>query len=137
MSQQEEYQRFASKFVDLWQNQMAAMLNDGEFIRALLAMMQGSGFSAKDDVYAYPFSGSSQSPGGAAAASDARDAALAHLAYSLAAIEKRLEAIERAADARVSPVGGKAKRSVGKAAGRPAARKRGGKGSAKTRRRVS
>jgi hypothetical protein len=45
MSQNEEYQRLARKFIDAWQEQMAALSNDGEFIRTLLHMMQMPSFS--------------------------------------------------------------------------------------------
>jgi hypothetical protein len=135
MSQQEEYQKLARKFVDIWQEHMAAMLNDGEFIRGLLSMMQGSAFSVKDPFHANP--SAFQSPRGAASASDAYDAALASLAYSLAAIEKRLERLEHAGSGRDSSDRQKAKGSVDRAARKSKARRGGRAGSAKKGRRVS
>jgi hypothetical protein len=111
MSQQEDYQKLARKFVDVWQEHMAAMLNDGEFTRVLLSMMQGNAFSAKDNVHANPFN--PKPPGGATAAPDTRDAALAGLAASLAAIEKRLERLEHATTRSATGSRRKTTKSVG------------------------
>jgi hypothetical protein len=129
MSQQEEYQKLARRFVDMWQEQMATMLNDGEFIRGMLSMMQGNAFNMKDPLHAS--TSAFQSPGGAATASDAYDAALARLAYSLAAIEKRLERLEHDATKPKSSRRRKAKASVDHAHRKSKTRRSGGTGSKK------
>jgi hypothetical protein len=130
MSQQEEYQRLARQLVDAWQEGMATMMNDGDFIRVLMQMMQSQSFSATQaGTYANPFT--TQPAGSAAAAHGAGDAALVRLEQRLRAIEERLEGIENAA-ARVSK-STKARKPLAKSAKRsPSRTSRTGRGRKKS-----
>jgi hypothetical protein len=130
MSQNDEYQRLASQFVDMWQKNMASMMNDSEFIRSFLQMMQASSLSAKDSAsYDNRYT---QTSAGTATAPDTRHDAFAGVTRRLAAVETRLAALEDAL-ARLLAAGKTAKR-VARPAKRPATRKgSGSRGTKKNR----
>jgi hypothetical protein len=128
MSQKDDYQKLAGQFMDMWQKNMAAMMNDSEFIRAFLQMMQASSFSAKDNA---SYGNAPPNPADASPAPDARDAAIAGLKVSLATVEKRLGALEHALAGLISALAEKTPGRMANAAKRPGTRKGSGKGSPK------
>ena len=100
MSQDKEYQALARRFVDLWQERMSAMMQDGECVRLLLTMVHGmpfsanattaSGETASSESIVHDFTSYKPRSGRAPHTSDARGAALAGIDERLAAIERSI-----------------------------------------------
>ncbi|MEI7668760.1 MAG: hypothetical protein WCJ33_01600 [Pseudomonadota bacterium] len=87
----EEYQRLASQFVDIWQKNMAALMNDSDFIKFFLQMMQNPAFCNKENFFN---DNNPKSSTGSAASSEFRDSAIASLKDSIESINKRIAIIE-------------------------------------------
>ena len=87
------YQEIAKRFWDLWQDQVAHMMNDKEFVRTMLEMMQSSPLHATPESYAKTgFSSAPRSPAASESGHDAVDL----LSRRLEDVENRLRALESA-----------------------------------------
>jgi len=89
----------AKKFWDLWQDQVATIMNDKNFVQTLLEMMQKSplqspNHSAQDFFHANPFASASAPSGGDATSYNAIMAAMDECAKRLSGMERRLELLE-------------------------------------------
>ncbi|MEI6729964.1 MAG: hypothetical protein WCL30_01790 [Pseudomonadota bacterium] len=93
MSREENYNKAAYSFVDMWQKNVAAMMNDGDFIRTLLKTMQN--LDINNPGGENNAQQKQQSSSFADAASAANDAAVNGILRRLAAIEERLAFLER------------------------------------------
>lgn len=101
------YSQLARQFLELWQNQMSAVLNDREFIGSMVEMMQAMGMpdAAKTADHA-EYAASPVRPAHTSNATippDALHERLDQFDYRLRMLEKRLAALESGA----KPVAGK------------------------------
>lgn len=101
MNANNPYQQMAKQFMDLWQEQLATMITDKEFVQSMLDLLQKAPMSFNEMPEAFNPAkmyekSTYQSTGGAAPASGAGGAALALIEQRLASIEKRLAALESA-----------------------------------------
>lgn len=91
MNNNKNYQFMAKQFMDLWQQQMQAFLQDGEFVNTMLASLQqmaNYGNISPNE--------SAQSSANATHASDALGQRTAEFDYRLRMVEERLARIESA-----------------------------------------
>lgn len=102
---QGNYQQLAKQFMDLWQEHMAMVMTDKDFMRSFLELMKNMPLPSQsqhgmNSGYGYPpthnanAQGSPESAGGSAAAMQSYDLALAACQQRLAACEQRIAKLE-------------------------------------------
>ncbi|HEU5047926.1 MAG TPA: hypothetical protein VFT64_08810 [Rickettsiales bacterium] len=126
MSEKDEYRKLAGQFIDLWQKNTAALMNDSEFVRTFLQMMQATSFSAKDNA-TYGHHSTSSPSAGASAASVHEHASLAGIEERLTALEGRIGALESSFVRIISGIGSLSAESMERPAKRQQTRARSGR----------
>ena len=103
MSVTPPYQYLAKQFLDMWQEQLATMMTDKEFIAATLEMLQNMPTSFNDGAGIYSAQGNEKkrktTTEGASVPPGAGELAMAVLQQRVEACERRIAALEYAAAA--------------------------------------